>query len=282
MNTNEKTERLTEILQGYGRVAIALSGGVDSTFLLYFAAKTLGPKNVLALTADAFNFAPRELDAAKEYAESLGVEHYFINIDLYSEVWYDYGCLGDVFKENPEDRCFYCKIAVFSQLLKFALSRPGFVLCDGTNFDDLSAYRPGLDALQEIGVRSPLALAKLTKDEIRKAGADLGTPNYDEPSFACLASRIPYGSAVTEEKTDQILQAEEDMRAEGLLNVRARHHDDILRIELGKAEIEKFFADPKLASRLSEIGHDAGFDFVTLDLDGYRSGCFDTPQDSEE
>ncbi len=275
MDTSKKLEKLTEILQGYGRAAIALSGGVDSTFLLYFAVKVLGAKNVLALTADAVTFSMKEMDEAKAYAEGLGVEHLFVSVDLYSDVWYDYSSLAEVFKENPPDRCFYCKIAIFSKLLKVALSRPGFVLCDGTNHDDLSAYRPGLEALEEIGARSPLALAGLTKEEIRAAGKEMGVPNYDAPSFACLASRVPYGSPITEEKLDQILELETALQDEGLRQIRARHHGDIARLELGPAEMQRFLADEALRSRISEAGHKAGFEFVTLDIDGYRTGSFD-------
>lgn len=279
METNEKLERLKEILTGYGRVAIAFSGGVDSTFLLNFAVKTLGVKNVLALTADAFYCIPRELDAAADFSEELGVEHYFIQADMYSEVWYDYSCLDEVFKENPEDRCFYCKIAIFSKLLKAALSRPGFVLCDGTNFDDLSAYRPGLEALTELGVRSPLAQAGLTKAEIREEGRKAGLKNWDAPACACLASRIPYGEPVTEAKTEQVLSVEEALQDLGLRSVRARHHGDIVRIELGDAEMKRFLSEPVLAKKLSEAGHEAGFKFVTVDLDGYRTGAFDEPDE---
>lgn len=315
---NEKLTQLENILKGYGQVAIAFSGGVDSTFLLAFATKTLGPENVLAITAVAPNFNPDEIDFAWEYASGLGCGKKMVtlsmsqpvpqanaecsresvetptaspNCDAWSEAAADawsglstavarrYSSLGDVFRANPEDRCYYCKLSIFGALknaLYLKKETRDFVLCDGTNMDDFYDYRPGLKALNELKINSPLADAGLYKEDIRKAGQELGVPNHDAPAYACLASRIPYGQPITEAKLKAVAALEAALKQEGFRQVRVRHHGDIARIELGsidgRSPLAHLTEDSERLARITEAGHKAGFKYITLDLEGYRMG----------
>ena len=245
-----KLEKLREDLIDKGNITIALSGGVDSVFLVCFAKEVLGDK-VTAVTATDPNFAPDETEYAGNLCRKLGVNHKVIEVSVM-----------DVLRDNPEDRCYRCKKKIFSELIK-----TGANPADGTNLDDMSDYRPGLKALEELGIWSPLRDAGLTKEEIRQALRDRNIEIWDKPAFACLASRIPYGQEITESKLDSIYKVEVSLKKMGFTQVKARHHGDVVRIELLPEEwnISRF-------KEIDKAGKAAGFKFTALDLEGYKTG----------
>lgn len=275
MTLNDKLKKLAKILEGYGQMLVALSGGVDSVFLLVFAHKLWGDDRVAALTADGSHFADDELAYAKQLCEKLGISHKRINVD-------------DVLSlicHNPPDRCYLCKKEIFSRLKERADMR-GRILADGTNLDDLDDYRPGYKALQELGVASPLKDAAFTKAEIRQALKALadeddliaaaltlenGSPIWEKPAFACLASRIPYGEAITTEKLNAIYEAEVFLQSLGIAQVRVRHHGDVARIEVLPEDRNKFY-NTSFMDKVNEGIKKCGFSFAALDLGGYQMG----------
>lgn len=271
----EKLEKLTDILKNCGQILIALSGGVDSVFLLTFAGNVLGSDNVAALTASGPHFAPDEVQYAARLCDCLGISHKIIKTDE----------ILPLIEDNPPDRCYTCKKAIFSQLKERA-EITGSVLADGTNLDDMDDYRPGHRALQELGISSPLRDAGLTKAEIREAlklmasednriaavlTLDDGMPIWEKPAFACLASRIPYGEKITCEKLDAVYKAEVFMRSLGFRQIRVRHHGDVARIEVLPADRCRFF-DETLMDRINEEITACGFRYAALDLAGYKMG----------
>jgi uncharacterized protein len=257
----EKEKKLHELLRGYGRVAVAFSAGVDSTFLLKTAHDLLGD-GVLALTARAVSCAEREIREAAAFCESLGVRHAFVDVDQMAV---------PLFADNPPDRCYHCKKALFAAILD-AAKQAGFdCLAEGTNADDTHDYRPGLRALREMRVHSPLVEAGLGKQEIRRLSRDAGLPTWDKPSFACLATRIPYGEPITPEKLARIDKAEQFLQDHGFGQFRVRAHGTLARIEVEPAEFPRI-TDPLLAQTIRTRLLELGFDFVTLDLGGYASG----------
>ena len=220
-DSDEKINKLKTILRDLKSVVVAFSGGVDSTFLLAVAAEVLG-KNVLAITAASVMIPTWEIKEAKKIARKLKVRHMLIKTDPLK---------NPSLKHNPVDRCYICKKDLFVKFLNLADKYGYSYLIDGTNFDDLQGFRPGLKALKELGVRSPLAEAELTKEEIRKHSKIIGLPTWDSPALACLATRIPHGEEITEPKLKQIDQAEEFIRSLGFKQVRVRYHFPIARIE---------------------------------------------------
>lgn len=276
---HEKTERLSAILKGCGRITVALSGGVDSVFLLAFARDVLGAENVRAITAAGPHFAVDETDYAARLCRDLGVEHLTVDVD---------GIL-DIIGDNPPDRCYICKKAIFSALMD-AAAADGSVLADGTNLDDMDDYRPGRRALEELGIASPLKDAGLTKQDIRialralaerdetlrralfVASEDGGEmPMWEKPAFACLASRIPYGERITEEKLKAVYDAESFLKSRGFRQVRMRHHGNVARIEVPPEDRKRFF-DEDFMDEVNEAVRGCGFAFAALDLGGYRMG----------
>ncbi|HET7480889.1 MAG TPA: ATP-dependent sacrificial sulfur transferase LarE, partial [Rubrobacteraceae bacterium] len=201
-----------------------------------------------------------ELDLAAEFARSLGVEHLVVNTRELDDPNY---------ASNPTNRCYFCKSTLYSNLGELAVARGYGCVVDGANKDDEGDYRPGRKAAKELNVVSPLSLAGVTKDEVRKLAKYLGLPSWGKPALACLSSRFPYGQEITPEKLAQVARAEEFMRREGFQQVRVRHHGEIARLEVGSEELERAFAErEKITAELK----DAGFLYVTLDLAGYKSG----------
>ncbi|MDD5084929.1 MAG: ATP-dependent sacrificial sulfur transferase LarE [Candidatus Omnitrophica bacterium] len=258
----DKLSQLKSILKSYGSTLIAFSGGVDSTFLLKVAIDTLGRKNAIAVTAKSKIYPEEELEESKKLARLVGARQVILNT---SEI--------DIpgYKDNPPNRCYFCKSELFSRLKRIAKSKGTKVVCDGSNRDDRKDYRPGSRAVKELGVKSPLDEAGFTKDDIRKFSRKLGLPSWDKPSFACLASRFPYGEAITEDKLRLIARGENALRDLGFKQVRLRYHGNIARVEVAKDELSTF-AKPELRDRVSKALKSLGFLYVALDLDGYRTG----------
>jgi len=255
-----KIEHLKKILLGLKKVVVAYSGGLDSTFLLKVAIDTLGRENVLAVTARSETYPYSEYIEAKRIAKRIGVGHLTIKTDELK--------LRN-FKSNPVNRCYYCKEELFKKLGEIR-KKCGFnYALDGTNYDDLKDVRHGRKAALELGVRSPLLEARMTKDDIRKLSKRLKLPTWDKPSFACLASRIPFNSKITKTDLKKINEAETYLRRFGLKQVRVRLHKDIARIEVLKSDFDKVLKlQDLIVRRLKEIG----FIYITLDLCGYRTG----------
>ncbi|MGA8572794.1 MAG: ATP-dependent sacrificial sulfur transferase LarE [Desulfobaccales bacterium] len=257
-----KYQRLRAILQDLGSIAVAYSGGVDSTLLLKVAQEVLGER-ILAITADSETTPRREREDAVLLARELGVEHLVVaggELELQE------------FLRNPTDKCYICKKARFSELVKMARERGLNAVVDGGNLDDLADFRPGMRAVEELGVRSPLAEAGLTKAEIRLLSKRLKLPTWSKPTYACLASRIPYHHEITVEKLRQIDAAEELIRRKGLATqVRVRHYGDTARIEVEPESIPRLAAKTVRSDLVKELKA-LGFKFVTLDLEGYRTG----------
>ncbi|HYE09927.1 MAG TPA: ATP-dependent sacrificial sulfur transferase LarE [Patescibacteria group bacterium] len=267
--TLSKLENLKTIIKNTGGAVVAFSGGVDSTFLLKVAHDVLGDK-VLAVTANSETYPKRELEEAKAFAESLGIRHIVIET-LELEI------AG--FADNPPDRCFYCKHELFSKLTEIAKANGIEYVFDGSNYDDRNDHRPGMRAAKELGVVSPLKQAEMTKDDIREASKEFGLSTWNKPSFACLSSRFPYGTKITQEKLSVIGEAEDFIRDLGFKELRVRHHDNIARIEIGKADLERIIA---YADQIVEKVKSLGFLYVTLDLAGYKTGSMNYTLSEDE
>lgn len=254
-----KYTQLKDYFKKLGSVIIAFSGGVDSTLLLKVAHDTLGEK-ALAVTASTSTLAQRELEETKKLAQIIGAQHRIIT---YEEME------NENYRKNPTNRCYYCKDMLFEQLTEIAAQENIYTIVEGSNYDDLGDHRPGLQAAQQRGIKSPLLELGFTKTEIRQLSAQLGLPTHNKPQLACLSSRIPYGQEITKEKLVRIDEAEEYLHNLGVKQLRVRHHDNIARIEV---EPHHFPMIAKHAQQITEKLKSLGFKFVALDLEGYQRG----------
>lgn len=265
-----KYDTLRGTIASLGGCVIGFSGGVDSTLLFAVAAEVLGER-ALAVTATSETYPERELNEAQELAARIGGRHRVIvseELDI------------PQFKDNPRNRCYYCKKELFGKLRAIAVEEGLPHVLDGTNIDDRSDHRPGRQAALEIEVRSPLEEAGFTKEDIRALSQALDLPTWDKPAYACLSSRFPYGTAITRERVRQVGQAEESLRELGFRTLRVRYHGNVARLELGQQEFLQAVTD--LRDQVVQRVKQAGFTYVAIDLQGYRTGAMNEGNQSEK
>lgn len=269
MNSENKYDLLIKIISKYPKAAVAYSGGCDSSFLLSVCALALGGGNVTAITAASETYTAEELEFAREFALSLGVNHIVLRTEE---------LLDERFSSNPRDRCYHCKKEFYKKADLIIKSMQLPVIFDGSNADDLSDYRPGRKAAKELGVASPLCDACLTKNEIRSMSRNANLKSWDRESNPCLASRIPYGTRITAEKLSMVESAEKILRGYGFTSVRVRHHGDVARIELVPDMLKIFMAHDG-REIISQKIKDLGFRWIAVDIDGYRTGSLNEALD---
>ena len=257
-----KKTKLLKIMEKYDNAVIAFSGGCDSSYLLYIA-KEAGIK-FCAVTFDTNMYPEKELDEAKKLTDYLGINHQIIKVDPLN--------IPEL-KNNPPERCYICKKSIFGNLIALAAKDGYKYIIDGSNADDVNDYRPGRTAALELGVKSPLEEAGFTKMDIRFCLRELNFPLWEKPSMACYFSRFPYGAAVDENMVRMVSCSEHELHKLGLVSARVRHHGVVARIEAGSDDMEKIYTDESLRLKIIFILKNAGFIYVSLDLEGYRSGA---------
>jgi pyridinium-3,5-biscarboxylic acid mononucleotide sulfurtransferase len=272
MTVQQKYQNLQKILKSLGKVIIAYSGGVDSTFLLRAAVDTLGTENVLACIGIGPSLPRSQYAQALELAKDMGANIETVEPNEMADKTY---------LANKADRCFHCKSHLLKTLTALAKEKKfNYVLC-GTNFDDLDDFRPGNRAVKKLGVKCPLSDAELTKSDIRQLSRELNLPTADIPASPCLASRISYGLEITDQRLKQVEEAEEFLKGLGFVEFRVRHHDRLARIEVEKEDIEKISVEA-IRTQIVEKLKSLGFQFVALDLAGFRSGSMNDMLTKEE
>jgi uncharacterized protein len=261
MTLKEKEARLDAILRGMGKVLVAYSGGVDSSYLAYKAHAVLGSQ-ALAVTAESPSVPSQQRRMALKIAAQFGFPHEIVSTHEMDRSEY---------KANPPNRCYFCKDELFSTLSEVAQQRGFAAIVDGLNADDLGDYRPGRQAASEHSVRSPLMEAGLSKAEIRELSGIAGLPTADQPASACLSSRFPYGVSITEEKLRMVDRGEEALREMGFRIFRVRHHEEMVRLEFGPEDLAKSL-NLDVAAKLVSLFKGIGYKYVAIDLEGYRTG----------
>ncbi len=257
----KKLAQLKEYIRGLGSLAVGFSAGVDSTFLLAVAHEVLGER-VIAVTGTDASVPEREIKEAKAFCEERGIRHIIYTMDPMKEEGY---------RKNGPDRCYFCKRGIYTEIRRIAEENGIEYMAEGSNMDDLGDYRPGLRAVEELSVKSPLREAKMTKADIRMLSKAMGLPTWSKPAYACLASRFVYGEEITEEKLKMIDQAEQFLIEQGFLEERVRMHGKIARIEVPAKDISRL-AEDGIREKVYEFFKRIGFQFVTLDLRGYQMG----------
>ncbi len=253
-----KENALTERIKAAGKLAVAFSGGVDSTYLLYKAHEVLGD-NAVAVTVKSQVITKDEFEWTVSFCEKTGVKQIVLNFDVFAV---------EEFEKNPPDRCYYCKRKIFGSIIEAA---EGYVVADGSNVDDQGDYRPGMRAIAELGISSPLKDSGLTKNDIRMLSKEAGLPTWDQPSAACLASRFAYGEKITEDGLIRVASAERFIKDMGFTGLRVRVHGDLARIEADPSDIELMTYERTRKEISAELKR-LGFKYVTIDIDGYRVG----------
>lgn len=271
MNEHKKEENLRKLIKSYQRVAVAFSGGVDSTYLLKVAWEEL-PGNVIAVTATSCSFPKRELDEAKAFCEKYQIPHVIVESEEL-EI--------EGFRQNPKNRCYLCKHELFEKILRIADENGAHAVLEASNMDDNGDYRPGLVAVKELGIKSPLREAEFYKEEIRKRSKELGLSTWNKQSFACLASRFVYGETIDEEKLSMVDKAEQLLLDLGFHQLRVRIHGKLARIEVNPNEFQKLLEEPT-RTKIYDAFQEYGFTYITLDLKGYRTGSMNETLNVEE
>ena len=261
LEQQEKLEKLKEYIRGLGSLAVGFSSGVDSALLLFVAHEVLGDK-VIAVTEADSAMPKRELEEAKAFCKERGIRHILCTVNPFKD---------NEYKFNGPDRCYFCKRGIFSEIKRIAAENGIEYVAEGSNMDDLGDYRPGLRAVEELNVESPLREAGLTKADIRAISKVLGLPTWSKPAYACLATRLVYGEEITEEKLRMIEQAEQFLIEHGFLQERVRMHGNLARIEVPAKDIP-LLAGEEIREELYKRFKEIGFMYVTLDMRGYQMG----------